>query len=306
MINRVQFLSFLLLALTASIVHAGPVRCPGSITPVRYHPLLSQMSVFVTVNHSGPYEFIVDTGAQVTVVDPALAAQLHLPPRGTIGVLSVSRRTEQQWVSLEVIEAGPYAVHNPVAIVESLKQIQARESKVRGILGENFLAHFDLLIDYEHKILCFDGSRQMQQQLQGEHLPMVARSDDNGRVDVPQSVRISVRLCAGASKERILKLDSGAAVGILYDRRQACGPDIRGADAFRHDAAGEDAQYFRPLPPQDIRIGKHRLSEVTFVAPLSSRLDTLSAGEDGALPTRLFDRVFISFSDDYVVLNPRS
>jgi hypothetical protein len=34
--------------------------------------------------------------------------------------------------------------------------IQATDPRIRGVLGENLLAHFDVLIDYSRGLLCLD------------------------------------------------------------------------------------------------------------------------------------------------------
>lgn len=284
----------------------GEARCPGNITPVRYHSLtLGQIAIPVTVNGSGPYEFMVDTGTQLNVIDPSLAASLHLQSHGTIGVLAVAGWTDEPWVMPELMEAGPYAVHSSIAVVVSLKQIQSRDSKVRGILGENFLEHFDLLIDHAHKILCFDPSKQMQDQLQGERLPMMTQSEHQGPILQPQLIRITIELRELDSRTRIFRLDSGASVAVLYDRPAAKWPRERADLVLRGHVAGNRAQNFVALPSQDVRIGSRLLAQVAFVALLGSAPGDTPIGEDGLLPTRLFDRVFISFADRYVILNPR-
>jgi hypothetical protein len=38
----------------------------------------------VGINQRGPFDFMVDTGSQVTVIDPSLAAQLELKPQGEV------------------------------------------------------------------------------------------------------------------------------------------------------------------------------------------------------------------------------
>ncbi|HEV2133651.1 MAG TPA: aspartyl protease family protein [Terracidiphilus sp.] len=284
----------------------GETRCPGNIPPVRYRSLtLGQMAIPVSINHSGPYDFMVDTGTQLNVIDPSLAADLHLQSQGTIGVLAVSQWTDEPWVTPELIEAGPYAVHSPIAVVVSLKQIQSHDPKVRGILGENFLEHFDLLIDHVHKVLCFDESKQMQDQLQGDRLPIMAQTEHQGPIIQPQLIRIPILLRGIDSRTRIFRLDSGASVAVLYDSQPAKGLREPGNHALRGHVAGERAQYFAALPDQDIRIGTRLLTQVAFVALLGSVPGDTPDGEDGLLPTRLFDRVFISFADHYVILNPR-
>jgi hypothetical protein len=44
---------------------SGEIDRPSHVIPVR-------------INRSGPFGFIVDTGSQVTVIDPSLAAELRL------------------------------------------------------------------------------------------------------------------------------------------------------------------------------------------------------------------------------------
>src|SRR4051794_5335513 len=75
-----------LLFVSAPVVF-GEGHCPGSAISV---PLrLVQGTLFVVpvqVNGTGPYDFLVDTGAQVNSIDETLAAQLHLTPGLTVGV----------------------------------------------------------------------------------------------------------------------------------------------------------------------------------------------------------------------------
>jgi hypothetical protein len=65
-------------------------------------------------------------------------------------------------------------------------------------------------------------------------------------------------------------------------------------------------QAFADLPPQDMRIGSRTLSRVSFATPVSLGRDVPSRQEDGLLPTLLFQRVFISASDHYVIFDFRA
>ena len=79
---------FASLVLAATIVPALPAEphCPGNVASVPLHLTnRHQMIVAVSVNHSGPYNFLLDTGTQMTMVDPALATELHLNPQGSAG-----------------------------------------------------------------------------------------------------------------------------------------------------------------------------------------------------------------------------
>jgi hypothetical protein len=60
---------------------------------------------------------------------------------------------------------------------------------------------------------------------------------------------------------------------------------------------------FGVLPPQDMQVGGLSLHKISFVT-LAAAKDVSKAKVDGLLPTALFRRVYISYSDRFVVLEP--
>jgi hypothetical protein len=69
------FASFVLAATIVPALPAEP-HCPGNVASVPLRLTNShQMIVAISVNHSGPYNFLLDTGTQMTMVDPSLAAE---------------------------------------------------------------------------------------------------------------------------------------------------------------------------------------------------------------------------------------
>src|SRR5437867_13336196 len=86
---------FASLVLAATIVPALPAEphCPGNVASVPLRLTNShQRIVGVSVNHSGPYNFLLDTGTQITMVDPSLAAELHLNIQDSAVVAGVGFR----------------------------------------------------------------------------------------------------------------------------------------------------------------------------------------------------------------------
>ena len=61
---------------------------------------------------------------------------------------------------------------------------------------------------------------------------------------------------------------------------------------------------FPALPPQDVKIGSLRLTQVPFVSLGKNQKDARAKGFDGILTFGLFRRVFIAHADGYVVLEP--
>jgi hypothetical protein len=263
------------------------------------------MVISVTINRAGPYEFTVDTGSQITIIEPSLAAELQLESAGVASVVAASRRAAKTYlVSPEVIEAGPYAVHRPLVAVESLAQFQALYPGIRGILGENFLMGFDLLIDRGKKIMCLDPTTEMRRNVRGEQVSVVrwGAGDD---IRIAKRILVPVRLSGQGARTIHLRLDSGASTPILFVNPYEWEPWVRRAKALRAHVVGESEVLFKVMAPQKIRIGNSVVSDVTFAAPVASKQNVGFAGEDGLLPTSLFKRVFISYRGGFVVLDPR-
>src|ERR1700745_2929006 len=72
--------------------------CPGNVDSLRFRLVRrSQIIATIKINHTGPYDFMVDTGSQVTMLDPSLAAELHLKIQGTAGVAGVGFRAQDSF-----------------------------------------------------------------------------------------------------------------------------------------------------------------------------------------------------------------
>ena len=134
--TRRLLLSFGFTLLTTSVI-SGEAQCPGNVETLRYHSgAHSRIAVSVTINKTGPYEFLVDTGSQITVVEPSLAAELKLPPQGDIDLSIVGNHSKAELVTADLIEAGPFAVRRPLVAVVSLAQIQASTPRFVASWGE--------------------------------------------------------------------------------------------------------------------------------------------------------------------------
>ena len=103
------FASLVLAATIATTLPAEP-RCPGNVESVPLHYVNGyQMIVTVSVNHSGPYDFLLDTGTQFTMIDPKLAAELHLANQDSIPVDGTGFRTAAFSVELDQLAIDSHA-----------------------------------------------------------------------------------------------------------------------------------------------------------------------------------------------------
>jgi Aspartyl protease len=154
-----------LAAVTLPTLHSQP-RCPGNIASLPFH--LAQRSLIivpVVVNHTGPYDFVVDTGTDFTTLDPLLATELHLKTQGSIGVDGVGFTGHASFAYLDLLEAGSHSVANHPIVVQDLEPLltaaplETADFHFRGTLGGDFLRHFDVLMDYAHRMLCLDDTK---------------------------------------------------------------------------------------------------------------------------------------------------
>ncbi len=92
---------------------------------------------------------------------------------------------------------------------------------------------------------------------------------------------------------------------MLYEGRLKHALWPRRDQALRGRVADQAAQYIPLWPPQDMRIGTFLLREIAFLSPVTTGSLIALRGEDGVLPTSLFQRIFISHTGRFVILEPR-
>lgn len=292
-----------LMAFLLPMLHSEP-RCPAQIAGVHLRLFDGVgIAVRIEVNHNGPYDFLVDTGAQVTQIDPSLASELHLESHGTVGMVGVGEYTRGvPLVELHEFQVGSHAVGGVLAAVTNLKQIQAADRHIRGIVGEDFLRRFDVLIDYEQNMLCLDETSRMGQRVKGERIPLITPAQRTRTTALPETLVIPVQLSGGKTRSMRLLLDSGSSSALLYCRH--IGKEVATERAsIRWTGADGVEREFAVLAPQDIQIGARSISRVPFVAPIGTGDDIPEIDIDGVLPTALFRRVYISYANNFAVVD---
>jgi Aspartyl protease len=253
--RHIHLLAAVSLALTiAPAVEAEP-RCPGNTASVTPRFVQHALIVIpVRINQSVPFDFMVDTGSQVTVIDPSLAAELSLKAKGRVGLVSVASFAQASATVLDTLEADSKVVEKSPAIVQDLRQIQAADPRIRGVLGESFLAHFDLLVDYGHKLLCLDETSAMRGSVRGERIPFVRPQHPEDEFSFMERLVISVRLSETGKQPILLQLDSGSDGPILYpgSRQPEVQALVRSA-ALQGGSATGAQRAFAVVPPQNIQ-----------------------------------------------------
>ena len=172
--------SFVMVATIVSALSAE-TRCPESGASLPFRPINRyQIIVPVSINHSGPYNFILDTGTEITIIDPSLAAELHLDSQGPAKVVGAGLQESVALARLDQTDVGTYALANQQVMVYDLGRLRSASLPIRGILGWDFLGRFDLLIDNAHRLLCIGNSASMRADVKGPHIPLVTPAQTAG------------------------------------------------------------------------------------------------------------------------------
>jgi hypothetical protein len=300
------FKSLILVCLSASvsIVNAEP-HCPGSVDSLRLRLIQNvQIIVPVTINKNGPYDFLVDTGAQITTVDPTLAKALDLKIEGTTGIIGVGNYARTEFTTLDSVQGGSEVVEQVMAVIQDLGQIQSADARVRGVLAGNFLEHFGLLIDYRQRLICLDKGDELEAKVKGQHIGLVTEPDPGKRSPTPQTLAVAVRLSGMGKESLVLRLDSGINVPLLYPSAGTAHMLETGTAPLRSRGTDGADHAFAVLARQEVHIGPHTLHEIPFVTPVGGTTSIARPEADGLLPTALFQRAYINYAHHYVVLEP--
>ena len=291
----------LVLAATVATTLFAETRCPGNVASLPFRTVnRHQMIVPVSINHAGPFSFLLDTGTQMTMVAPALAAALHLETTGKAEVASIGMQSEASFAQASLVEAGSHSVANQKVLVYDLADLQATGLNIQGVLGEDFLEQFDMLIDNVHSLLCLDDSAAMRTEVKGSRIPLLAQAA--GESQLASSLIVVARLSDGMRPVR-LKLDSGSNVNFLYNTAEYMALGLfRGASL--HGGSGAAQKSFMAIPLQDVRIGSSELGKVPFITLAGAQKNSHTSQFDGLLTMGLFKRVFIDHTDHYAVLDP--
>jgi len=301
--TNLKWLATFFLAATMVPTLLAESHCPGSVASVPFRLVNRyQMTVAVSVNHSGPFNFLVDTGTQVTMIDTDLAAELHLSTEGSAEVAGAGFHNVASFAQLDSLGVGADAVGQRV-LVYDLQKLKSVNLSIRGILGEDFLERFDVLIDNAHGLLCLDNTTALRATAKGTRVALLTSAQGSNDVSLPNSLIIAVRLSDGNRPVR-LKLDSGANAPFLYNTSQYMALGLARGKSWSGGGANGKQQTFSALPLQDMKIGSLDVPGVLFVTLVGTQKDSRTPEFDGLLSTGLFKRVFINHTDHIAVLDP--
>jgi hypothetical protein len=236
------------------------------------------------------------------MVDPSLAAELHLNTLGSAAVAGVGFDAAASVAQLDVLEVGSHAVSNQKVVVFDIQNPHSADLQFRGVLGVDFLSQFDMLIDNAHNLICLDDSARMRADVKGPHIALLAPAA-NG-MPALMSLIIMARLSDG-ERPVLLKLDSGTNVSFLFNTYRYLPLGLLRSTSLLGGGLDGAQHPYATLPLQRLQIGPLEIPRVPFVtfADSPEGLSRTSAF-DGLLALGPFRRIFICHAKHFAVLEP--
>ena len=118
-------------------------------------PNEAALMVPVYLNGTGPYDFVLDTGATFTCVEEGLAEELALPDLAgpDAGGYGVGGAGRLRLVELDSLRLGAAAAEELTGCVLDLAHFQVPGMEVQGLVGLNFLRAFRVTLDFERNVM---------------------------------------------------------------------------------------------------------------------------------------------------------
>jgi predicted aspartyl protease len=258
----------------------------------------NRLTVPVTIGNQGPYDFMIDTGAQATVVSRELADELGLDERKMqklIGMAS-TRDVETAYVRDFALGMRMFDITN-APLVE-----QSNIGSARGVLGLDSLQEQRVLLDFDEKTIevadadTLGGNRGFE--------IIVRAREKSGQLIITQAT------LDGIDVEVILGTGAEGSIGNMALQRKLRGRP-RTAEATMTDINGAMEETSVRMV-SDLTIGRARISTIPVAFMDSPSFEFLGLGNKPALllgmsELKLFRRVAIDFKDNRVLFDlPRN
>ena len=191
-----------------------PVPATQPDLPPQFQPFeldrSNRVSVKVAVNGTGPYYFLIDTGAERSVISHDLARALQLEAGPPLTLATIAGRHEATSFYVERLETGGFAIDALEA-----PALQRRHLGAQGLIGLDGLNGHRVVMDFdEDRMTVEDTGRKLRSGIAADGTIVVNAQRVRGRMVIHQA------LINGITVD--LVLDTGAQTsignGVLRDR----------------------------------------------------------------------------------------
>jgi aspartyl protease len=278
-----------LVAALPAVAATGPDVVPVRL--LRGYLMIAQVSI----DDRGPYEFLVDTGSNTTLLDPSLAAELGLHAKDKLQLASLADAADVPRYFLGKLTVGTLSLSNLEALAPPLPQLRALDPNIRGVLGMNFLLHFSFRLDFDTPALELYSSPTARVPA-GLSVPVQI---NQARLLIPVASSSAVH---GTWK---LALDSGISQFLVFEDRTAPArePPCDDSSCLMQVSTNLSQQQATIRLLRDLSISEERLPEQQVVV-LHNELQSSSDPQDGLLPAAPFHSVFFDRSTATLIFSP--
>jgi len=225
----------------------------------------------VYINGQGPYRFLLDTGSQTNVLEPRLAQAIGLEAKSGVKVVTPAGAAPAHLVREVNIRLGSAQASKQELLLIPLEYAAQEVGPIQGILGQEFLSRFDYLLALRRRTIEFG-----KQERSGLRVEFDA---SDGRPAIKTSLGKLV-------------LDSGVNRLVLFDLE----PDRHGSPLFMKTTCG--LLTAGTASGRRLVIGSRVILRRTTAVAVPHSADS---SVDGLLPTNLFQAIYVSNSEGYVV-----
>ena len=248
-----------------------------------------QILIPVMVNSSGPYQFVLDTGANRSAISDTLAAGLSLQPVAVTEIQSSTGSATSSVVRLQTISLGSHRASGVLAPVLKSERIHAVHGQADGIVGQDVLIDAHYTLDYRRKRVIWlgaDGDPGAGTRL------ALRRCEGRLIVELPQS--------SAPDSVALLVPDSGASTLVLFQQNGRTAISVTAHNGMASVATVTGTGLMQTAVVPKLRLGRDTLWDqpaVLLPGPPVAGEDRL----DGLLPLSLFSSVTFNGREHYMV-----
>lgn len=256
-----------------------------------------RFTVPVMVEGQGPYNFMIDTGSQATVVTHKIRDRLGLAPAGSATLIALASSRSVELVEVNSMSFGSNIVRDLISPV-----LESAHVGADGIIGLDSLQDFRVLIDFRAETIAVQNIADDRSARRGFEIIVRARQE-LGQLLITdaeiEGVRATVIIDTGAQGS----IGNRALLNRVRTKRaeMVTATDVHGADLVGQSS------FVRSLTIQ-----KLQLADVPLIFADTPAFEALGLQDRPAISLgmdhlRMFDRVAIDFAEQRILFDvPRA
>ena len=252
----------------------------------------------VSINGSGPYPFLLDTGSNSTLVRNELLDTLGFSCTKSTPAHVMAGVSYLRQAVAEIVTVADLSIHGLAIEGIDADQISRLRAPIQGVLGEDFLKHFDILIDNHAKTLTLDHGFDLARSLTGDHLPLSFSGMRGGHSTTDRLV-LGLNLASSEVTTHLL-IDSGTNYATFFPLNPM---PLAGGAMPRANLQTFIGNSRCRVDFVTLTFGTNTFPDLRLVSCEGITRDKVDV--DGTLPTNIFHRLFISHASGYAIANPR-